>query len=316
MSLPHAHPVSDGPLESGRLGVGDGHEIRYEAFGNPEGKPAVYLHGGPGGGMARDTAGLFDQDRWKVVLYDQRGCGESTPHAGLEANTTWHLVADLEKLRMHLGIDSWLVCGGSWGSTLALAYAQTHPDPVEALVLRGIFLCRRSEIDWMYREGASLMGPDRWERFLEPIPEAERGDLVAAYHRRLTGGDEKEALRCARAWSLWESSMLSLVPDAARDAHFSGDRFALAFARIECHYFANDSFLDPDTQLLDNAGRLAGIPGHIVHGRHDALTPPASAWELHRAWPGSKLEFVEDAGHAVTEPGIARALAAAIGSFA
>ncbi len=315
MSLPHSHKVS-GPRDSGRLDVGDGHEIRYETFGNPKGKPAVYLHGGPGGGMVRDTAGLFDQDRWKVVLYDQRGCGESTPHAGLEANTTWHLVADLEKLRMHLGIDRWLVCGGSWGSTLALAYAQTHPGPVEALVLRGIFLCRRSEIDWMYGKGASLMGPDRWEAFLAPIPESERGDLVAAYHRRLTGSDREEMLRCARAWSLWESSMLSLVPDPARDAHFAEDSFALAFARIECHYFANDSFLDPDTQLLDNAGRLEGIPGRIVHGRHDALTLPASAWELHRAWPGSRLEFVEDAAHAVTEPGIAKALVAAIGSFA
>ena len=316
MSLPHSHSTSGEPIDQGRLDVGDGHEIHYEVHGNPAGKPAVYLHGGPGGGLARDTAGLFDPEKWKVVLFDQRGCGKSTPHAGLEANTTWHLVEDLEKLRSHLGIDSWLVSGGSWGSTLALAYAQSHPAAVSALVLRGIFLCRKSELAWLYKEGADQLGPDRWEGFLAPIPATERDDLIYAYHKRLTGDDEAVMLECARSWSLWESSMLSLLPDERRDEVFSDARFALAFARIECHYFVNGAFLEPDTKLLDDAGKLAGMPGVIVHGRHDAVTPLKSAWDLHKAWPSSRLEIVEDAGHTVTEPGIAKALVSAIESFA
>ena len=316
MSLPHSHSTSGEPIDQGRLDVGDGHEIHYEVHGNPAGKPAVYLHGGPGGGLARDTAGLFDPDKWKVVLFDQRGCGKSTPHAGLEANTTWHLVEDLEKLRSHLGIDSWLVSGGSWGSTLALAYAQSHPAAVTALVLRGIFLCRKSEMTWLYKEGADQLGPDHWEGFVAPIPASERDDLICAYHKRLTGDDEAVMLECARSWSLWESSMLSLLPDERRNEVFSDDRFALAFARIECHYFVNGAFLEPDTKLLDDADKLAGMPGVIVHGRHDAVTPLKSAWDLHKAWPSSRLEIVEDAGHTVTEPGIAKALVSAIESFA
>ena len=309
--------VAQEPLQQGMLAVGDGHEIYHEVFGNPGGKAAVYLHGGPGGGMMSDTASLFDLDKWKVVLYDQRGCGKSIPHAGLCANTTWDLVGDLEKLRDHLGIDSWLVCGGSWGSTLALAYAQKHPGQVEALVLRGIFMCRKKEIDWIYKEGgAERLGADRWQDFIAPIPENERHDLVAAYHKRLTGSDEGKKLECAKAWSKWESSMLSVLPAPERDTHFESDKFALAFARIECHYFINGAFLQPDTQLLDDVGKIAHLPSVIVHGRHDSVTPVANAWELHKAWPNSKLRIIEDAGHAVTEPGIAKALAEAIESFA
>ena len=314
-SIPQGYAVAVQPFTEGMLPVGAGHVLHYELFGNPQGRPAVYLHGGPGGGLMRATAGLFDPDRWQVMLFDQRGCGKSTPHASLEANTTWDLVADMELLRIHLGWDTWLICGGSWGSTLALAYAQKYPQRVSALVLRGIFLCRRAELLWFYQEGANWLAPDKWEAFIAPIPESERDDMLGAYHQRLIGNDEQMQLSCARAWSVWEASMLSMVPDSQREQTFADPRFALAFARIESHYFVNGAFLEPDTQLLDNVAQLADIPGVIIHGRHDQVTPLRNAWDLHQAWPKSRLEIIPDAGHAVTEPGIASALVATIASL-
>lgn len=300
----------------GDLGVGDGHVLHYEVHGNPAGKPAVYLHGGPGAGLTRSTAGLFNPERYRVLLFDQRGCGRSTPYASLEHNTTWHLVADLERLREHLGVDRWLVCGGSWGSTLALAYAQHHPERVTELVLRGIFLCRRAELKWFYQEGASWLNPVQWEKFIAPLEVDGRRDIIAAYHRHLTGSDLDKQMECARAWSLWEGSMLELIPDPERIATFGVDEFALAFACIESHYFVNGAFLEPETVLLDNAGALADIPGVIVHGRHDEVTPFRSAWQLHKAWPNSELQVIPDAGHAVSELGISKALVAALDRFA
>ena len=295
------------PRSSGSLAVSGGHSIHWEEYGDRQGRPAVYLHGGPGGGLQRLTAGLFDES-WRLLLFDQRGCGRSSPHASLECNTTWDLVADIERLREMLAVDSWLVCGGSWGSTLALAYAQRHPQRVSALVLRGIFMLRPEELAWFYQQGASWLHPDRWERFIEPIPASERGDLLAAYHRRLTGEDRGQQLRCARAWTAWEMATLSLLPDPERERLAEDEKYALAFARIESHYFANGGFFDPPDQLLADAGRLAGIPGTIIHGRMDVVTPLKSAWDLHRAWPGSRLRIIEGAGHAVTETGIADAI--------
>ena len=257
--------------------------------------------------MQRLTAELFD-GRWRLLLFDQRGCGRSTPHASLARNTTWDLVADMERLREMLGVSRWLVCGGSWGSSLALAYAQKHPQHVSALVLRGVFMLRPAELSWFYQEGASWLHPDRWERFIEPIPDSERGDLLAAYHRRLTGDDQRQQQLCARAWTAWEMATLSLLPEPERERAAADERYALAFARIEAHYFVNGGFFDPADQLLADAGRLAGIPGTIVHGRMDVVTPLKSAWDLHRAWPGSRLRIIEGAGHAVTEPGISDAL--------
>lgn len=308
------------PFDSGFLDVGDGHRIAYKQFGNPEGKAAVYLHGGPGAGSNAATAGLFDPQRYRVVLFDQRGCGASTPHAALHANTTWHLVEDMEKLRRHLQIDKWLVCGGSWGSTLALAYAQTHPQVVTQLILRGIFTLRRAELLWFYQEGASWFFPDLWEGYLAPIPPAERGDMMSAYYRRLTGGgdgaDEAERLMCAKAWSKWEGATLSFAEDKAREAEFDDDDFALAFARIECHYFVHGGFMRYDGQLIAEAARLADIPAVIVQGRYDVITPARTAWDLWRQMPHAALEIVADAGHAVTEPGITAAVLAASDSFA
>jgi proline iminopeptidase len=249
------------------------------------------------------------------VLFDQRGSGRSTPHAGLEHNTTWDLVADLERIREHLGIDRWLVFGGSWGSTLALAYAETHPARVSALVLRGIFLCRPWEIRWFYQHGAHLLFPDYWQEFLAPIPAEERLDLVQAYHRRLTGGDDAQMREAARAWSIWEARCATLLPDASIRSAFADDRLALSLARIECHYFVNDAFLAPE-QLLRDVRRLADIPSVIVHGRYDAICPLQSAWELHQAWPEAQFQVIPDAGHAAFEPGIASALVAATDRFA
>ncbi|HEY1448632.1 MAG TPA: prolyl aminopeptidase [Caulobacteraceae bacterium] len=301
------------PYEVGRLDVGDGHQIYFERCGNPGGAPAVFLHGGPGAGCSPAQRRLFDPARYAVTLFDQRGCGRSTPHASLEANTTWDLVADIERLRVEAGVERWLVFGGSWGSTLALAYAETHPERVSGIIVRGIFTATRSEIDWYYQGGAAWLFPDLWEKFLEPIPEAERGDLVAAYKARLTGADEAARLEAAKAWSLWEAGTITLLPNSLA-AQFGEDRYALAFARIENHYFSHDSWLGDD-QLIRNAGRLADIPGVIVQGRYDVATPARSAWRLAKAWPRARFELIADAGHAFDEPGILDALVRATDAF-
>lgn len=275
----------------------------------------VVLHGGPGGGISPFLRQMHDPHAYRIILFDQRGCGQSTPHAELSDNTTWDLVADMERLRKHLGVRRWQVAGGSWGSTLALAYAETHPDRVTELILRGIFTLRRSEIQWFYQQGADQLFPDAWEKFIEPIPVQERHDLLSAYHRRLTGEDVTEQLACARAWSQWEGSTLSLIPDEKRILAFGIDHFALAFARIECHYFVNRGFFERDAQLLENAHKLRKIPGIIIQGRYDVVTPAATAWELHKAWPEAQFVMVPDAGHTATEPGIAGALVRATDRF-
>jgi proline iminopeptidase len=303
------------PFQSGLLDVGDGHQVHWERCGNPRGKPAVFLHGGPGGGCSPEHRRLFDPERYCVLLFDQRGCGRSLPHASLEANTTWHLVADIERLRMQLGVERWLVFGGSWGSTLALAYAQAHPQRVSELVLRGVFTVRPQELHWYYQEGASWLFPDEWERFLAPIPMAERHDLMAAYHRRLTGSDPAAQLEAAIAWSRWEGRTITLLPDDQVDAVHSDGHFALAFARIENHYFVHHGFFEPD-QLLRDAHKLHGIPGVIVQGRYDMATPVKTAWDLHQAWPQAEFHLVPDAGHAYKEPGILSHLIAATDRFA
>jgi len=299
----------------GRLDVGDGHEIYFEQAGNPNGKPVVYLHGGPGGGVNPTFRRFHDPEAYRVILFEQRGCGRSTPHASLENNTTWHLVADIEKLREHLGIEQWQVFGGSWGSTLALAYAQTHPDRVTELVLRGIFTLRRSEISWFYQEGASHVFPDAWENYVAPIPPEERGDMIESYYARLTSDDAEARQTAARAWSVWEGSTLSLWPDPGREAHFAGDDYSLAFARIECHYFINGGFFEYDGQLLAEIDKCRQIPGVIVQGRYDMCTPAQTAWELHKAWPEADFRLVHDAGHASSEPGIVHELVSATDRF-
>ena len=303
------------PYESGMLEVGDGHSIYWQRAGTPGAKPAVFLHGGPGGGISPRHRRLFDPARYDVLLFDQRGCGRSKPHAELEANTTWHLVADIERLREMTGVEKWLVFGGSWGSTLALAYAQTHPDRVSALVLRGIYTLTRAELSWYYQFGVSEMFPDKWERFVAPIPPAERQDMMAAYRRRLTGDDPAAQREAARAWSLWEGETITLLPDPAYSADFSDDAFALAFARIENHYFVHAGWLE-EGQLIRDASRLAGIPGTIVHGRYDMPCPLRYAWELHKAWPRADFHIVEGAGHAFSEPGILDRLVRASDRFA
>jgi len=304
------------PYEKGMLAVSPVHTLYYEQSGNPKGKPVVFVHGGPGGGTDGKHRRFFDPDRYRIILFDQRGCGRSTPHANLHENTTWALVEDMEKLREKLGIERWQVFGGSWGSTLSLAYAETHPERVSELVLRGIFLLRRWEIDWFYQEGASRLFPDAWERYLEPIPPAERGDLLAAYHKRLTGDDREVALAAARAWSIWEGSTSCLFPDQDLIMKMGGAEFALAFARIECHYFVNRGFFERESELLDGAKKLARIPGVIVQGRYDVVCPPKSAWDLHRAWPEAKYVIVPDAGHSAMEPGILHELVTATDAFA
>jgi proline iminopeptidase len=304
------------PYRTGRLKVSGGHELYFEECGNPNGKPAVLLHGGPGGGSNPLMRRYHDPARYRIVLFDQRGCGRSTPHAGLEANTTWDLVEDIERLREHLGIERWQVFGGSWGSTLALAYAETHAERVTALVLRGIFTLRRAELEWFYQEGCSWIFPEAFADYSRPIPPDERGDMIAAYYRRLTGPDAELQLEAARAWSAWEGKTLSLLPDAERVKRFSEDEYALAFARIECHYFINGGFFDADDQLIAAAHRLKFIPGVIVHGRYDVVTPVKIAVDLARAWPEADLRIVADAGHAMTEAGIVHELIAATNRFA
>ena len=298
------------PFVTDRLAVGQGHELYLEQSGNPDGIPALFLHGGPGAGCGPSHRRFFDPERYRIILFDQRGSGRSTPHASVEHNSTWDLVADMERIREHLGIERWLVFGGSWGSTLALAYAETHPERVSALVLRGVFLCRPDEIAWFYQQGASWIFPDHWRDFLAPIPTSEHQDLVHAYHRRLMGTDEPTRVAAAKAWSIWEGRCATLLPDPDIRRTFSNERLALSLARIECHYFVNQAFLQPN-QLLDEASRLAEIPGIIVHGRYDMICPLRSAWDLAAVWPKASLEVIPDAGHAAFEPGIARALVAA-----
>jgi len=304
------------PYNRGRLRVSVLHEIYYEECGNPLGKPVVVLHGGPGGGITPFLRRVHDPKLYRIILFDQRGCGQSTPNAELRENTTWHLVADMEALRQHLGIETWQVLGGSWGSTLALTYAQKHIAKVTELIVRGIFTIRKREIDWFYQEGASMLFPDVWETYLAPIPTNERNDLVAAYHKRLTGSDVAEQLACAKAWSQWEASTLSLRPDLKLISEFGTDAFALAFARIECHYFVNRGFFERDDQLLVGASKLRGLPGVIVQGRYDVVTPMETAWALHKAWPEADFEIIPDAGHTATEPGITDALIRATDRFA
>lgn len=300
---PHIQPFASGHLE-----VGDNHRIYWETAGNPEGKPALFLHGGPGGGCHPDHRRLFDPDHYMIVLFDQRGCGRSYPHGELQANTTQHLVHDIERIREHLRIKRWLILGGSWGATLALAYAQAHLKNVTGLILRGVFTGRQREVDWLYKHGASLLYPDAWERFIEPIPNGERDDLVGAYYRRLTGADIAVRMDAARAWCAWEAELLTLRPRAPATGTTTSSEMALA--RIETHYFVNYSFLD-EGQILANAHRLAGLPGVIVQGRFDMVTPPYSAWELAREWRDADLRIIPEAGHATSEPGILAALISA-----
>jgi proline iminopeptidase len=291
------------PYNSGTLPVGSGHEIYFEECGNPKGKPAVFVHGGPGAGCDRRARQFFDPQAYRIVLFDQRGCGRSTPHASLVDNTTWHLVADMEALRRHLHIDTWLVFGGSWGSTLSLAYAQTHPSRVSELVLRGIFLLRPWELHWFYQHGASGLFPDRYAQYIAPIPAAERQYLIPAFYKRLTGKDRPAMLAAAKAWSLWEAATSFIRTNDDMLAKWSADEFAVAIARIECHYFMHDGFLEHENQLLQNVDRIRHIPGVIVQGRYDVVCPMQTAWELHNAWPEADFRVVADAGHSAFEAG-------------
>ncbi len=299
------------PYRTGTLAVGHGHTLFCEECGNPRGEPVLLVHGGPGGGANPTMRRFHDPAHYRIILFDQRGCGRSTPYASLEHNTTWDLVADMELLRVRLGIDRWQLFGGSWGSTLSIAYAETHPDRVTGLILRGIFLLRRQEIDWFYQSGCSAIYPDAFDAYASVIPEAERGNMVAAFHRRLTGADKAVQLQAAKAWSIWEGSTLAMRSDPDRIRAFGSDHYAIAFARIECHYFLNGGFLETDDQLLANATRLRDIPGVIVHGRYDVVTPLKNAWDLHKAWPQADLRIVPDAGHAMTELGTVHELISA-----
>ena len=304
------------PYKHGYLDSGDGHQIYWELCGNPQSKPVVFLHGGPGAGCSPHHRQLFNPERYNILLFDQRGCGRSKPTASLENNTTQHLIADMERLRKEiLDTDKWLVFGGSWGSTLALAYAQTHPQQVTGLILRGIFTLRKKEINWFYQEGASFVFPDKWENYLAPIPEDERDDLVSAYHRRLTGEDEEEMLRCAYAWANWEGATISLLETDNKALSFGDKNAVLSFARIENHYFVNTGFME-EGQLIHNADRLANIPTVIIQGRYDMCTPSQTAWDLHKVMPHAELHLIPDAGHAFNEPGILSALLAATDKFA
>lgn len=299
------------------LSVGEGHTLYVEQSGNPKGKPVVFVHGGPGGGTAPEHRRFFDPRRYRIILFDQRGCGKSTPHASLEANTTWHLVADMEKIREHLGIKTWQVFGGSWGSTLSLAYAIKHPDKVTELVLRGIFLVRDKELKWFYQNGTSELFPDAWEEYVKPIPANERGDFIKAYHKRLTSDDRNVRMEACRAWSIWEgvtSGMYNRIEDAKKS--FGEDKFAEAFARIECHYFVNKAWFESENWIIDNIGKIAQIPTIIVQGRYDVICPMSSAWELHKNMPSSELFIIPDAGHSAFENGNSRALTAATDRFA
>ena len=307
------------PRESykqGQLQVSDLHTIHFEESGNPEGKPIVLFHGGPGGGCPAIYRQYFHPDKWRLVMFDQRGCGKSTPHAELRENTTWDLVSDIEKLRSHLGIEQWTVFGGSWGSTLSLVYSQAYPERCTGLILRGVFMLRKKELHWFYQEGASNIFPDAWQEYLKPIPIDERQDMLGAYYKRLTSPDKSVLLETARAWSIWEASTSKLIPDVSLNQRFGAEEFATAFARIECHYFVNKGFLEEEDQLIKNIDKIRHIPAVIVQGRYDVVCPIVSAWELHQAWQEAELIVVPDAGHSMGEPGILSALIKATDKFA
>ena len=301
--------------KEGKLKVSDLHPIPFEESGNLQGKPIVVLHGGPGGGCPSFYRQYFNPEKWRLIMFDQRGCGRSTPHAELRENTTWDLVSDIEKLREHLGIDSWVVFGGSWGSTLSLAYSQTHPEKCTGLILRGIFMLRQKELRWFYQEGASNIFPDAWEEYLKPIPPEERGDLLNAYYKRLTSENKNIRLEAAKAWSIWEASTSKLIVDKSLKESFGDNDFADAFARIECHYFVNKGFFEREEQLLLNVDKIRHIPAVIVQGRYDVVCPMISAWELHQVWQEAEFIVVPDAGHSMTEPGIQSALIGATDKF-
>ena len=303
------------PYETGHLDVGDGHSLYWELSGNPNGKPVVFLHGGPGGGSSPEHRRQFNPDKYKILVFDQRGCGKSTPYASLEANTTWDLVEDIEKLRTQVAkVEKWQVFGGSWGSTLSIAYAETYPERVTELVLRGIFLFDQYEVDWLYQAGADAVYPEGWEEFVSLITEAERGDLVEAYRKRLTSDDQAVQLEAAKAWSKWEATTVTLLPNAHVIDEFTSPDKAIAIARIENHYMANGGWLE-EGQLLKGAEKLRGIPGVIVQGRHDTCTPPKAAWALKKAWPNVELNIVPDGGHLYNEPGILYGLVRATDKF-
>ncbi len=304
------------PYNSFNLKVSDLHSLYVEEVGHPLGLPVVFVHGGPGGGIDSNHRRYFDPKRFRIILFDQRGCGKSTPFGELRENTTFELVGDMEKIRTHLGIEKWHVFGGSWGSTLALSYAITHPGRVLSMVLRGIFLVRKKEISWFYQHGASMFYPEEWDLFLEPIPKAERHDLVTAYHKRLNSGDEAVLKEAARAWSRWEGATSKLRKDDNMIEHFSSDHFAYAFARIENHYFYHNAFFDDDNWILNNIKKIQNIPGVIVQGRYDMPCPPVSAYELHKAWPKAEFFMIEAAGHSASEPSITEALVNAINKVA
>ncbi|MDT8428886.1 MAG: prolyl aminopeptidase [Pseudomonadales bacterium] len=305
--MPVLYPPID-PFNTGFLPVSSLHTLYFEEVGNPQGKPVVFLHGGPGGGINPEYRRYFDPQRWRIVLFDQRGCGRSTPFAELAENTTWDLVADIERLRQYLGIEQWSVFGGSWGSTLALTYAISHADRCLELFLRGIFLLRRKEIDWFYQSGCSRLFPDLWEHYLAPIPEAERHEMVNAYHRRLLSADPAIRKEAAIAWSRWEGSTLKLAHDPVTADQFQAEKFADAFARIECHYFVNRGFFSTDDYLLANVHRIRHLRTVIVHGRYDVICPVENAWDLHKAYPEAELHIIPDAGHSLSEPGISSKL--------
>lgn len=301
--------------QEGKLQVTELHTIYFEESGNPQGKPIVVLHGGPGGGCPSYYRQYFNPEKWRLIMFDQRGCGKSTPHAELRENTTWDLVSDIEKLREHLKIDKWVVFGGSWGSTLSLAYSENHPERCNGLILRGIFMLRQKELHWFYQEGASNIFPDAWEEYLKPIPLEERGDLLNAYYKRLTSEDKRVRLEAARAWSIWEASTSKLFLDKSLMTAFGESAFADAFARIECHYFVNKGFFEREDQLLLNVDKIRHIPAVIVQGRYDVVCPMISAWELHKVWSEAEFIVVPDAGHSMTEPGIQTALLDATDRF-
>jgi proline iminopeptidase len=292
------------PFNTFHLPVSDLHTIYVEESGNKNGKPVIFLHGGPGGGVDPKYRRYFNPDKWRIIMFDQRGCGKSTPFAELKENTTWDLVDDIEKIRNYLSIDRWVIYGGSWGSTLSLAYSQTYPDSCKALILRGIFLVRKKEIHWFYQEGASKIFPDNWQSFVAPIPIEKRNNLLEAYYNLLIGEDSSKKIEAAKAWSTWEGSTVRLIQDKNFIGDFSDEKFAEAFARIECHYFMNNAWFDSDNHLIENVDKIRHIPAVIVHGRYDVICPVENAWELHQAWPESELHIIPDAGHSIFEEGI------------
>lgn len=303
------------PFSTEHLPVEGGHSLYVEQSGHRDGIPVVFLHGGPGSGCSPRHRQFFDPNKYRIIMFDQRGAGKSTPHASLETNTTAHLVEDIEQIRKHLKLKKWLVFGGSWGATLALAYAQSNPKRVKGLILRGVFLCRPKDIDWLYQDGASRLFPDYWQDFIAPVPKVERSNMVEAYHRLLTGENELARMRAAEAWSLWEGRASTLKANPQNAASFAEPFAAMAMARIECHFFLNNGFM-ADNQLIANAKAIEKIPCWIIHGRYDCVCPVEQAWELHQALPSSKLDIVDDSGHSAFEPGIAKALVDATNDFA